>query len=289
MIMRRWIIHISPFLLFVCCALAADEPAGDALQELFKQENPPSATRQLQAVLSACDNDPVKLKALIASDTAYEAFEPGWLRRVVEVHDGEKKYDTEFHVRVPKGYTPTRSYPVLLVAHGQGGDGKSFAQFIANLLGEDVDKHILLAPPMPGPNVYSGRAYQEQAYLLPLLWTKRNLNVDDDRVVITGYSQGGHVAWHIATMFPRQFAAALPMAGKPWFEGSPFTQDMYLANLGNLPVWAIWGEKDTAPPPKIGNVEFCRKTASRLKELGNKHFKGTELKGVGHVGCWPEP
>jgi hypothetical protein len=91
----------------------------------------------------------------------------------------------------------------------------------------------------------------------------------------------------MATMFPRLFAAAVPMAGVPWFEGSPYVNDIYLENLSNLPVWAVWGAQDKAAPGMLGNVDFSRLAAARLAELKNDKFKGTELANAAHGECFP--
>ena len=154
-------------------------------------------------------------------------------------------------------------------------------------LGTDREKYVIVAATMPGPKHFSARPYQEQTYLKPLAWTRRHLNIDDGRMYVTGYSQGGHISWHLAVMFPRHFAAAVPMAGIPFFEGGLMTMTLYLKNTANLPIWAIWGEKDGAKPPALGNVDCCRLAAKEYKRLGNTKFKGTELAGKGHSGCVP--
>jgi len=262
------------------------EPAK-AWKELFKQNYPAAATAQIDAVLAACGHRADAIRKLIESDVTYDPYKPGWLRCATEVVDGEKTYPVEFFVRVPHAYTAKKSWPLLLAAHGQGGSGQHFGRSIEQLLGGELEKYVIVSPTMPGPKGFNGRQYQEQAYLLSLTWAKLRVNVDDDRVYMTGYSQGGHCTWHVAAMFPYQFAAVVPAAGVPFFEGAPLTTITYLENLSNLPVWAIWGEKDSAKPPALGNVDLCRATAKRLGELNNKYFKGTELTGVGHGGCWP--
>jgi hypothetical protein len=77
------------------------------------------------------------------------------------------------------------------------------------------------------------------------------------------------------------------MAGTPFFEGFPYTSTMYLENLGNLPLWSIWGELDRPDPPLRGQVHFNRDATARLKALGNTLYKGTEVPGGGHKDCWP--
>jgi pimeloyl-ACP methyl ester carboxylesterase len=263
--------------------------ARRAWAELFARDDSGAAKAQVQAVLAACGDDPNIVRAMISADTTYEAFSPGWHRRSVAVTDGAKAHNVEFALYVPRTYRPGRPHPVLVAAHGQHGNGSGVGRMMRRLLGRDAERYLIVAPTMPGPRVYNGKAYQEQAYLRPLQWTRRHLNVDDDRIALAGYSMGGHAAWHLAVLFPRHFAAAVPMAGVPWFEGFPCTATVYLENVANLPLWAIWGELDRPAPPALGNVHFCRAADDRLTALRSLHYRGTELRGVGHGGCFPNP
>jgi S-formylglutathione hydrolase FrmB len=268
----------------------ANSPAARAAwKQLAGTDDPAARDKLLPAALDAIGRDPNDVRRLIAADDAYDPIGPGRAERTVQVADAAKKYDVSFTVAAPAGYRSGKPWPVLLAAHGQHGDGRSFVRTALRLLGADADKYIIVAPTMPGPREYSGKSYQEQAYLQPLAWVKRHMNVDDDRVCLAGYSMGGHTAWHLATMFPRQFAAAVAMAGVPWFQGAPHTANMYLENLSPLAFWSIWGELDRPAPPAIGQVQFNRAAAARLNDLNNDNFRATELPGVGHEGCYPNP
>ena len=274
-------------------SLGARASAGGAAEEawraLFAQPDPAAATKQIEAVLSACGNDAGRLKSLIAADRAYEAFGRGWQRRTVTVLEGRTPHEAEFYLRVPKGYSPRRSYPLLLAAHWQNGSGEEVGQSMRLLLGDAVDRYVLVAPTLPAKERgFTAQPFQVQAYLKSLAWARVHLNVDDDRILVSGYGQGGYVAWHLAVMYPRLFAAAVPMAGPPYFQGAPYSIPSYLENLDHLPVWAIWGRSDRLAPGDFGNVDGCRLAAERLKKLGNSHFKPTELPGVGHYRCWPK-
>jgi pimeloyl-ACP methyl ester carboxylesterase len=264
----------------------AQQPSGKTMAELFAQDDPPAAQAQLQSVVDAAGNDTAKLKEAIAADAAYEAMPPGWMRRTVQVLDGKDKYDVEYFVRVPEGYDGKKALPLLVLCHGQHNNGMHIGKAMELRLGRGANDYVILSPSMPGEEVYNARQYQEQSYLRPMGWVRTHLNIDDDRMFISGYSQGGHHTWHMAAMHERLWAAAVPMAGVPWFEGEPWTQLCYLGNLRNVPVWALWGEKDRADPKAQGNVDLCRQTAERLKKLGDENFTGTELANTGHGGCW---
>jgi len=268
-----------------------DAPDQDALRDLwgrdFAEPPKPAAVQAALRRLRESGHDANSLGKLLRTETAYSPIGAGWHSAKVRVADGAKTYDVPFVLHVPRSYRPERAHPLLLAAHGQGSSGRHIAQIVLRLLGRDAENYLLLAPTLPGPRHFSGRAYQEQAYLKPLGWARRRLHVDGERICLAGYSQGGHLTWHLATLFARHVAAGVSMAGTPWFEGSPHTNTLYLENLANVRFWALWGDRDRPRPPALGQVDFCRAATRRLKELGNTNYKPAELRGVGHGGCWP--
>ena len=260
----------------------------NAWDALFANPNRAASPEQISAVLQAVSNDAGKLRKLIAADVAYEDQRPGWQSHKTRVTDGKTAYDVTFHVRIPKGYTPQKPWPLLLAMHGYSGNGPSIGRFMERRLGGQLEKYIIVAPTMPGKDKWNGKPYQEQVHLVPLAWARRALNVDDDRIAISGISQGGHGAWHLVVMFPYLFSAAVPMAGMPAFDGPLSMATSYLENQQHVDVWAVWGAHDRSAPGKLGVVDFNRMVAARLKKLSNRRFKGTELSGVGH-GSIPLP
>ncbi len=267
---------------------AADTPApAEALAAFLADPDAAGAAGRCADALAAAGLDANAAADLLRRDARYPPARPGASEHSLRFDDGGKTWTVRFTVVVPRGYRRDRPSPLLLAAHGQGSNGRAIAHTMARLLGESAREYVIVAPTMPGPRAYSGKRYQEQAYLRPLRWVRRRHNIDDARIYVAGYSQGGHCTWHLGVLFGRHFAAGVAMAGTPWFEGAPHTSYLYLENLRPLAFWSIWGERDRPPPPALGQVHFNREAASRLKELGVTSFRGTELPGVGHGGCWP--
>jgi hypothetical protein len=94
---------------------------------------------------------------------------------------------------------------------------------------------------------------------------KKNYPIDDDRLVMRGFSMGGAACWHFAVHYPSAWCAAAPGAGfaetpeflrvfqredvsnAPWWEKKlwhMYDCTDYAANLYNLPTVAYSGEKD---------------------------------------------
>jgi poly(3-hydroxybutyrate) depolymerase len=101
---------------------------------------------------------------------------------------------------------------------------------------------------------------------------KRNYAIDENRLLVRGFSMGGASVWHLATHYAGMWAAASPGAGfaeseqylklkltgdaaPPWWEQKLFhyydSMD-YAANLYNLPVIEYHGEID--PQQQAGDL-----------------------------------
>lgn len=271
----------------VCVATGQDEESQKAWQELFSQGDPLTAEQQFDAVLSACDNDAGKLKALIAADTFYAEWKPGWHEQTTTMLVDGNPVENVFYVRIPKGYTPARAWPAVLAVHASGGTGMDIGDKVVELLGESGENYVILAPLLPDTGKFTGLPVEAITLLKPLGWARLNLNIDDDRVHVVGYSLGGRCAWHLAVMYARLFADGVSMAGVPMFEGGHLTYMSYLENIDNLPFWAVWGKNDVTKRPYIGIAETCREVAAKMKQLKNKNFTATELANAGHGDAWP--
>ncbi len=71
-----------------------------------------------------------------------------------------------------------------------------------------------------------------------------HLNVDPERVVTVGYSDGGTGSWFFPDFFPEVFSAGIPMAS---FYGLSYTDDG-LVKKTDVPLYVIHGSDDTIFP-----------------------------------------
>jgi pimeloyl-ACP methyl ester carboxylesterase len=92
--------------------------------------------------------------------------------------------------------------------------------------------------------------------------------VDPDRVYVIGNGMGGYGVWHLSVLWPQLFAACVPLNG--------YSADLTLANVRNLPLWIMHGEKDLVVP-----VEFSRAAAAYLMARAYPTLY-TELRDVGY-------
>jgi poly(3-hydroxybutyrate) depolymerase len=106
-----------------------------------------------------------------------------------------------------------------------------------------------------------------------------NLEIDSDRVYLTGHSMGGHGTWHLATLHPDRFAAAGPSAGwitywsyrrEPPSDASSPIKDMLsratltsrtlekASNLAPLGLYVLHGAEDDNVPPEQSHLMLER-------------------------------
>ncbi|HXJ44516.1 MAG TPA: prolyl oligopeptidase family serine peptidase, partial [Bryobacteraceae bacterium] len=115
---------------------------------------------------------------------------------------------------------------------------------------------------------------------------KRNFNVDENRILVRGFSMGGASAWHIGAHYGTEFAAIAPGAGfaetrdffgytrrnvkLTWFEEKLLHMTNatdYAINFFNVPVVAYNGDKDgqkQAADVMASNMEAEGMTLSRV-------------------------
>jgi predicted esterase len=130
--------------------------------------------------------------------------------------------------------------------------------------------------------------------------------IDPDRVLLAGHSMGGHGTWHVGTAHADRFAGMAPSAGwasMPTYVPFTLRRDvnggdprllalvqralapdnpfLLLANLSNMPVYVLHGEKDDNVPVFQG-----RWLAARAREEGAR-VTYREVPGMGH--WWDDP
>jgi len=189
---------------------------------------------------------------------------------------------------VPRAYEPSRPWPLILFLHGSGESGtdgsRQLTQGLPRELAANPDRwpFVVVMPQKPGED--SEWEQYELEVMTILASTRRELNVDPARLIVTGLSQGGHGAWVLGARHPELWAAVVPVCGYAGARSGPagvFTgsaRDIATA-LAPTPVWAFHGDADDVVP-----VAETRAIAAALTEVGSRP-RVTIYPGVGH-GSW---
>lgn len=153
---------------------------------------------------------------------------------------------------VPSSYDPAKRYPMRVVLHGS----------INRPLGPPNGSW----GPEPGAPEEAGALRLYPAAWYESLWwqgsqieavagmlgeVKRTYNVDENRVTLSGVSDGGTGTWYFAMKDPTPFAAFIPLIGHPGLlvnAKAGVEGDVHPFNLGLRPVYAVNGGKDPLYP-----------------------------------------
>ncbi len=136
---------------------------------------------------------------------------------------------------------PTTPRPFILFMHGAGEDGTNNTSQvnvnIDNLLAEAKRRGAYLYAPQTIDNWSSTTTTANVMKMVGQ--AEATQDVDEQRLYVTGLSNGGGGTWNIASRYPGVFAAALPIAGV-----AP-ASDFSALRLVNEPVWAFHARNDT--------------------------------------------
>ena len=159
-----------------------------------------------------------------------------------------------YSVKVPGGYNASDEYPLFLYLHGQLLDSVFFNNMMTNnFYVPDDDKYIIVRPSKLELDWDAKKA------LDVLEDVKANLNVDDDRVYLTGLSMGGRGTFIVAAALPDYFAAIMPLT--PHHE--PYSYIPLAEDIAHLPDWMSHGTNDST-----SSYDMAAQMAENLTNLG---------------------
>ncbi len=171
----------------------------------------------------------------------------GFFPDTIELDGAQNKY----YVYVPREYDTSYASPAVIFLHGKGECGTDGEAPLGVGLGQ-VLMHDHLFPGSarwPAIVIFPQKPTQESSWLdherlvlATLDATMSKLNIDPDRVTLTGLSQGGCGTWEIAANNPHRFAAIAPICG---YADAPNVPE----RVAHLPIWAFHGAKDDVVTP----------------------------------------
>jgi hypothetical protein len=148
-------------------------------------------------------------------------------------------------------------------------------------------------------------AGNEQIYILPTGWidamwwnpsqienlrtildtVKRTYNVDENRVVLSGVSDGGTGAYYIAMKDTTPYASFLPLNGSIMVLRSPdlAVGDVFPTNLRNKPFFVVNGGRDPLYP-----ASYVGPYVQHLKDKGVEVVYKPQPNGVHNTAWWPD-
>jgi hypothetical protein len=198
---------------------------------------------------------------------------------------GADGVDHNYAVTVPPGYDPSRRYQLRFQLHGG--------------IGARTDNKPR------GTGEISGLAGAEQFYVLPYAWTdspwwssdqvlnlnaivdslKRTYNIDENRVVVAGVSDGATGAYYIAMHDTTPYASFLPLNGFIMVLANGEIDDgrIFPNNLRNKPLFVVNGGRDRLYPTAI-----VEPFTHHLRSSGVQIDYHPQPEGEHNTKWWPE-
>jgi hypothetical protein len=227
-------------------AQAAD--AGSVLNDFLAASSPAEAARIVDGVVRTGVSFDEAYRRL-QRGRSYGAQKTGLVRLKNRTSDGIEHH---YALNVPEAYDPTHRYQVRIHLHG-GVGGRADNTPVGN-------------------GTIGALAGAEQIYVIPYAWaaapwwsddqvlnlvdivdaTKRLYNVDENRVVVSGVSDGGTGAYWVAMRETTPFAAFLPLNGYWMVLASRDIDDgmVFANNLRDKPLFAVNGGLDRLYPTR---------------------------------------
>lgn len=150
--------------------------------------------------------------------------DPSWPKIVATVRTNAEIYDHSVQrafsqsppsITLPPDHDPNRPAPLIIALHGYGGRPGGYPALwrpAAEKIG------AILATPhglqrLGEGYFWGGLEEAETIVKLTIEYVRKSHNIDDTRIVLTGFSQGGFMAMAIGARNPDVFAGVIPMAG----------------------------------------------------------------------------
>lgn len=183
-----------------------------------------------------------------------------------------------YRLYVPSTYDKSRTYPLVVLLHGAGGDETNFIEAYQQKWPKLAEERGYILASVNGRGPLSGYRKEtggEQDVIDVLELVKARYNIDPARVYIGGHSMGGAGTWMVGLKYASKFAGLIPIAGSsaqvlPGLEAEIKTGP-------KLPIMMVCGVKDA-----LVGVAGCRTVAEKAKEL-NLPLKYAEYPDGDHL------
>ncbi len=227
--------------------LDAQAPAHGALWQAFwRSASPRDAAKDAERLL----------KAGVTFDEAWTVLKGG--RQYERAPVGERPmrgtaqggvaFDN--YIVVPDDYDPARKWPVRVQLHG-GVDRQDPEEGRRRRDNRIAGEPQIYIHPFGWADAAWWHGPQVENIVSLLDRVKRQYNVDESRIYLTGTSDGGTGTFFLAMKEPTPFASFLPLIGNPGVLANPAVDadgQLYISNLVNRPFFVINGFNDPKYP-----------------------------------------
>lgn len=248
--------------LLIACAHQPAPSLDDLMATYFAAKGTSSLDRSIQALVTSGASVEETAALLRAGRTYSSDVARGWSVSMIESMDGA---DRPYHVYVPEYYDPAQAHPAIVYLHGGVGLPRSVEDLIPSRAiweAAAAREGFLLILPHGDAQAPWWSAVGLANIHVALGEAKKLLNVDENRIFLTGFSDGGSGAYWMAMQDPTPWAGFLSYYGDPSV-GSGGSYHCYPRNLVNRPLRAVNGTDDQLYPARE-----MRLYVDQLEDLG---------------------
>jgi phospholipase/carboxylesterase len=141
------------------------------------------------------------LFSLVGCAEQFKPIPPGYIT-IGEIQFNSSRGEaikTRFLYSVPIGYTPEKSYPLVIALHGGGDNMVAFHDLWKSVT--DTMGFVLLTPQgdSPGPqnSGWTWGANGERAALICMDVVRKSVHLNDRRMYVAGFSAGGRLSYSL--------------------------------------------------------------------------------------------
>ncbi|HTK28292.1 MAG TPA: hypothetical protein VL309_02010 [Vicinamibacterales bacterium] len=283
--LRSSAVGLATIALAVALAARAPEGADAAFQRFWDARSPQDAARAIDGIL----------KSGIGFDEAYARLKAGRRYRP-DVQRGEfvrerrtPRGDFFYTVDVPERYDPARRWPVRLQLHGgvmmrENGEPRSGRGSASSRVLRGAEQIYVLPSSWRDAPWWSDVQVENLRTILDAL--ERTYNIDENRIALSGISDGATAAYYVAMRDTTPYASFEPLNGYLKVLANPaldIAGELYPNNLLNKPFFAINGALDPLYP-----AASVAPYMEHLQRAGVDVEFHARVDGVHNTAWWPD-
>lgn len=225
------------------------------------------------AIVSAAEDDIDKVAAELRNIQLW-TDQPSAGTWTIRLPSGD---DIEVLFRLPQGYKPNQKLPVIVAMPLRGVPTRDALDRAIKSVGQPGTDHAWVMPAKP----VGGSFHQRVAVGgdLPALMReiRRRIRVDCERVYLFGIGDGGDAAWMTAIMYSSEFAGVMVAGGYPRIQYPQQAYTLFLPNLRDLPVLALWNGPGAPGHSKTFASTVFNRAIAEYAKRSSLRITGVEL------------
>ncbi len=246
------------------------------LTKLIKSDDEKTKNDLITKIVSAKPELEEIIK-LIKSQNFDKSDNGEFIEKEIMCVDGKKR---PYVTYVPKNYDPDIKTPMIINLHG-GVNWPMKKERIKHAKRQEVtelaikNNWFIVFPFAESSAAWWDNVGQENVLNI-IRETKKNYNIDDEKLWMTGFSDGASGSFNFAMTKPTDFAAFFPLCGDMGVGAQDGGNHLYPSNMSNLPLYVINTDNDHIYPSSR-----MIKTIDMAREAGANIFY-REYNGFGH-------